>query len=273
MYPVKNHLVKSIFILVVIFISACEFEPFEPGSQELIIKDSALYNHLQLVAEEPETEFLSVGCVEFLYPFTLYNYDENAELIRKLAIGNNEDFTTALVNLEEGHAISLSYPITGLLADGTPVNINSNDELLSSLASCIDEEIERIIGECNGIASAEDCSWNITESLPEDSPYLNANMKVDGNNEVVFTVGDTTYEGTWIFYFIGNDLHLNIFFEYDDTNTPTPENGLLPIKEDWNMDWVIHSIDDEKIEIVKEDTLAFTLARTCEDSDEDSDGN
>jgi len=262
----KTNIIGIALMLLFTTVS-CEFEPYEPGlGEEVIEQESTLYSYLQLVTEDTNATVLQVGCVEFIYPFVLFVYDTDDVFVRKESILDNQSFAMVLATLEEDYAIGLSYPITGFLQDGSPIEINSNETLEASLQTCIDEQKEIILGACNGIATAKDCVWNVTESSIVDSPYTlaDANFKLEDDGSVSFIVDETTYVGTWIFYFIGNDLHMNMFYEYNADNMPDPENDLLPIKEDWNFDWKITYIDDEKIDIENNLDQTYALERVCE---------
>ncbi|MGB5818352.1 MAG: hypothetical protein WBG90_02630 [Saonia sp.] len=261
---------KNIFLTLLVSCSfcACEFEPYElREGEELIQQESVLYNYLQLVSDDPEAELIDIGCVEFIYPFVLFVYDTEQEFVQQESVLNNKNFTKLLAGLEEGHAISLSYPITGMLQDGSTLNITSNDELQASLETCIEEELEIILGACNAIAA--ECQWNVSESSVVDSPYLEAFFTMEDDGSILFQIGENEYNGTWVFYFIEELLHLNIYFEYDDDTQPLPENELLPIKDDWNYDWKITYIDEIKISIENDNGDTYTLNRICAEETDD----
>jgi len=246
----------------------CEFEPYGGEIEgELIRQETDLYNYLQLVANNPETPLLDIGCVEFIYPFLLFIYDEELSVVRKESVLDNENFTSLLSNLEKDYAISLSYPISGKLEDGTSVIITSNEELLNSLNTCIKEKLEIILGDCNAIV--QECVWSVTESSTIEDQYLESVFKLEDDGSVTFETQETTYNGTWVFYFIGNILHLNIHFEYNQDNEPNAENNLPNVKDDWNYDWEITYIDEEKINLENTEEQAYTIERICEQEIED----
>lgn len=273
---------------------------------EIIKKDDALYSYLGLVATDTDEEITDVGCIEFIYPFLLFQFDEQDEYVQQVSVLGNENFAFILSNLQDGHSIGLSYPISGNLIDGTLLSINNNEELQQSLDSCIEEELEIILGNCNAII--EECVWKVSESDPADSPYLSSFFALRSDGSVVFSViqkdggnddedlkeedeanGNEEDEGefrekvgTWIFYFIGPDLHININFGPEEEEKEE-ESGLVSeldtLKSDWNFDWRITYIDTDKIEIEKsyiqtattengsEETLVteqITLEKECE---------
>ena len=257
-----------------------------PENVQIIKKDDGLYSYLGLVATDTDEEITDVGCIEFKYPFILFQFDDKDEYVHQVSVLDNENFASILSNLQDEYSIGLSYPISGNLINGTPVSVNSNQELQQSIDSCIEQELEIILGDCNAIV--EECIWKVTKSDSEETPYLGSFFTLRDDGSVIFSVmqndaenekGDTGDDtigtdenenveerndeeqddedefkeetGTWIFYFIGADLHMNINFGPIEKN----ENGFVSeqdtIKSDWNFDWKIKYIDADKIEIEK----------------------
>jgi|GEM_PF-3613841 len=273
-----------------------------PENIELIEKKDPLFNYLGLTSKDTSSENTDIACIEFIYPFVLFEFDEDDEYVKQVSVRGNENFAELLDNLEEGYSIGLSYPISGNLEDGTPVTVEDNAQLQQSLETCIEEELEIIIGNCNAIATAEKCIWKITQSNPEESQYIDSFFTLREDGSVVFSVlqvseneeideseEELEYEtevGTWIFYFIGTDLHMNINFgpiEKDDNGEILESET---VKSDWNFDWKINYIDLERIEIEKtftqivesdngEDEEVFTenitLKKECKDGDDNED--
>ncbi|MEX0273112.1 MAG: hypothetical protein AB3N16_01910 [Flavobacteriaceae bacterium] len=244
-------------------------------SHDPISKEDTLYNYLKLISEDPETGPTDIGCIEFLYPFVLFQFDDGDNYIDLVSIQGNEDFAHFLNNLSDGHSISLSYPISGSLADGTLVEVNNNEELQKSLESCIEEKLEIFLGECNDII--EDCIWKITQSSQEESPYIGSFFAMKNDGSVIFSVlenheDDANTEdgndestddegseqpnyiketGTWVFYYIGPDLHLNIHLGPNESEEEGASEETNVVRSDWNFDWKIIYIDPVKIEIQK----------------------
>lgn len=310
---------KIILLLVPIFILSCQSDFDDPSIQELltsgtnpnfnseetISNDDTLYDYLNLVSRTTDTELTDVGCIEFIYPFVLFQFDDEERFISQISVKGNEDFTSILNDLQDGFSISLSYPISGNLLDETHITVNNNDELQESLETCIEEELEIIIGECNTIFTAESCLWRIIESDNDESPYIESFFEINDDGSVNFSVLDeeaaddtdseTTEEaiyntciGTWVFYYIGPDLHLNINFGPILENEEQQDNQEIDEKEqiklDWNFDWKINYIDSDKIVIEKEFvdptsenediiTEIITLEKECENDSMENDAS
>lgn len=314
-----NFMKKIVLLLVPIFILSCQSDFDDPSIQELltsgtnpnfnseetISNDDTLYDYLNLVSRTTDTELTDVGCIEFIYPFVLFQFDDEERFISQISVKGNEDFTSILNDLQDGFSISLSYPISGNLLDETHVTVNNNDELQESLETCIEEELEIIIGECNTIFTDESCLWRIIESDNDESPYIESFFEINDDGSVNFSVLDeeaaddtdseTTEEaiyntciGTWVFYYIGPDLHLNINFGPILENEEQQDNQEIDEKEqiklDWNFDWKINYIDSDKIVIEKEFvdptsenediiTEIITLEKECENDSMENDAS
>ena len=270
---------KILLLLVLVSISSCQtdfddetIESLLTGTNqniedvESIAKEDVLYDYLTLISNDSDEELTNVGCIEFIYPFTLFKFDDTDNFINQVSVLGNENFAALLNDLEEGYSIGLSYPISGNLMDGTPVTVESNEQLQESLATCIEEELEIIIGNCNSIVT--ECVWKITESDNEESPYIDSFFTLQEDGSVLFSIVQENeteisnedeeeqileYEtevGTWIFYFIGADLHLNINFGPIENNEEEATDTDR-IRTDWNFDWKVSYFDDTKIEIQK----------------------
>jgi len=250
---------------------------------ETIHKEDKLYSYLELVSKNDEEGLAEVGCIEFIYPFVVFQYDQEEKLVDRVSVIGNESFVDLLNDLQDGYSIGLSYPISGNLKDGTPVNVNTNEELHNSLETCIEEELEIILGACNSIV--EKCIWKVTESDSDESAYIDSFFSLNDDGSTILSTPKTDPQedefdvtlGTWIFYFIGADLHLNINFG------PIIEGEASEVvKSDWNFDWKVISIKDEKIEIEKTiiqtngegaeeiTTEKITLQKECGDKDENT---
>lgn len=264
----KTKLSQIFLLLSMVYVTiSCEFEPYEVGTlEDLIQKESSLYGYLQTVSQTPEAPLLKIGCVEFIYPFLLFTYDTEESFVTQTSILDTTDFITFLNNLNDGYSISLSYPISGVLPDGTILEVTSNEELEASLETCISENLEIILGECNAIATEMDCIWRIEESSVPEDPYILSNFDIQEDGSVRLSVDESEYKGTWIFYFIGDILHLNMAFGPEEENQNDPSQS--SIQEDWNYDWEITYIDEEKIILKNNEEQQYTLIRDCEKEEE-----
>lgn len=218
---------------------------------DLIAEDSDLFSLLDRVTTD-DPNATDVTCIDFIYSFTVIIYNEDIELQSSVIVNNDEEFSNVLDAVGEGQFINVSFPITSTLDDGTTLEINDKDELKAAIDACIEEEQQMTIG--NATATAMECVWEV--QIPEDvvySTYIDAVFKLSGGGVVEFFYRGDVYDGTWIFYFIEDELHMNINLDTEEI-----------VGEDWNFDWKVLSVSNATITIENDMDARFILDRECE---------
>ncbi len=244
----KNLWFLPLILLFTIFIS-CENEPVgEIDPSNVIQVDSELYNLIERAAGNDFDN--EITCIDFNYAFTLVIYDENMDIFGYQVITSDAEFSEFLGSLEEGKSISLSYPITSILDNGQPYTINNNEELKEAIDKCLKVDTTTT---CNGILTQASCIWKINHLDGPNSEYEGSYYEVSyfGNAGLYFQ--ENAYGGTWVTYFIEDELHLNIFISGDEN-----------ISEDWNFDWKVVSFDQSNMEITN-GIDSFRLVKECEE--------
>lgn len=236
-------------IFLLTFLNSCENEPISKADPSLVIQvNSELYN---LILKTASNDFENeITCIDFNYPFTLVIYDESMDIFGYQLINSDIEFSDFLASLEEGKSISLSYPITSILNNGEPYTINNNEELKEAIDRCIKADT---IGTCNGILTSPTCIWQITHLSGPTTAYNNAYIQVSNFGNAGLYANDKSYAGTWITYFIEDELHLNIFLTGDET-----------ISADWNFDWKVMNFNETEMEIAN-GTDSYLLTKTCDE--------
>src|SRR5690606_6466126 len=229
------------------FFTSCENEPIAKADPSKVIQvDSELYN---LVLKAASNDFENeINCIDFNYSFTLVIYDENMDIFGYQIIQNDTEFSDFLGTLEDGKSISLSYPITSILENGQPFEINSNEELKEAIDKCLEADT---LGTCNNILTTPNCIWKTTHLEGPNPEYDGAYFETSTLGNVGFLFNDHSYGGTWITYFIENELHLNIFIIGDEN-----------VSNDWNFDWKVISLNETEVEI-SNGTDRFLLTKEC----------
>jgi hypothetical protein len=73
----------------------------------------------------------AIECVDFQYPISFSIYNTDFQVIDTVTIQNDEELYQFLENLEDGEngtvLASLNFPVTLIYADGTTVEVNSNE--------------------------------------------------------------------------------------------------------------------------------------------------
>ncbi|MEM0519484.1 hypothetical protein [Aequorivita flava] len=236
-----------LLILAIICFSGCETESLGKADPSKVIQvDSELYNLIEKAAgNDFENE---ITCIDFNYAFTLVIYNEEMDIIGYQVIKSDLEFSEFLTTLEESQSISLSYPITSVLESGESYVINNNEELKEAIDRCIEADT---VTTCNNILTKTTCIWHITHLEGPNSHYDGAYFQVCATGNVGLNYKDNAYGGTWVTYFIEDELHLNIFVIGDQT-----------VSDHWNFDWKVVSFDVTQMEITN-GIDRFLLTKEC----------
>ena len=242
----KNFCYVFLVFLFPLFIS-CENEPIAKADPSKVIQvNSELYN---LVLKAAGNDFENeITCIDFNYPFTLVIYNEEMEILNYQLVKSDIEFSEFLGTLEEGKSISLSYPITSVLDSGQIYEINSNEELKEAIDKCLEADT---ITTCNNILTENSCIWKVKHLDGLNTQYENSYFEVSNLGNAGLYFNDDSYGGTWVTYFIENELHLNIFILGDEN-----------VSDDWNFDWKVVSFTETEMEI-ENGTDRFLLTKEC----------
>ena len=238
---------KIIYLFPLLFsfcFISCENEPINPAQINLDIVDEELFTFLQLITDEPTD--LSINCIQFNYSFTVFSFDENLDLVDTRAVFDNEDFIALLEALPETYFISVNYPISGTLANGELVEVNTNEELKNAIKNCSREERQR---RCNN--TLVDCTMKVRPAPGSPNDFEGATYKINRNGTVQFHYQDNVFFGTWVTLYIGDELFLNI-----DLNDNTV------VEEFWDHNWLVGVFTDEQI-FISNDTHTVLIEKDC----------
>ncbi len=242
----KNFFYFPLFLLITFF-NSCEDEPINKADPSKVIQvNSELYNLIERAAgNDFENE---ITCIDFNYPFTLVIYDENIDIYGYQVLQSDIEFSEFLETLEEGKSISLSYPINSVLENGQPYTINNNDELKEAIDKCLKADT---ITTCNNILTENSCIWKVNHLDGPNIEYEGSYFEVSNLGNAGLYFQDHSFGGTWVTYFIEDELHLNIFLTGDEN-----------VGEDWNFDWKVLSFDDAQMEITN-GVDSYRLIKNC----------
>ncbi|MFC4634205.1 hypothetical protein ACFO3O_09825 [Dokdonia ponticola] len=243
-------------ICVLFCLTSCENEDiddlFQITEADLIAEESDLFSLLdRITTDDPSAT--DVTCIDFIYSFTVVIYNEDVDLQSSRVVNNDAEFSEVLGLVSEGQFINVSFPISSTLADGTSLVIANKDELRAAIDACIEEEQIQAVG--NGTDILIECVWEV--QIPDDvifSTYTDAVFRVNPDGIVVFYYRGETYGGTWILYFIEDELHININLDTEEV-----------VGEDWNFDWKVNLITNQIIDFQIDEDTRFILQKECEE--------
>lgn len=261
----KKRIILLVCAITLLGFASCDNEDvddlFTTNTADLIAEDSELFELLERATSDSISDVKPITCIRFIYSFTVVIYSENSQLETSQIVNNDAEFSALLGQVGEGQFVGVSFPITSQLEDGSTFEVNNKEELKAAIDACVIEEQEGIIGDCEGLLQS--CVWEVqlpTGAIEYDT-YENAVFDVDADGTVDFYHRGVRYDGTWIVYFIEDELHINI--NLDDDN---PDDDYMT-DLDWNFDWKTVIVDAQTMEITIDQGKDYVLKQRCEEEE------
>nr|WP_321222083.1 hypothetical protein [uncultured Psychroserpens sp.] len=244
---------QLICITLLFILTSCSYDQddnltatIDINSVEVIRSDSDLYDDIKDITNDEERPDKSIACIDFIYPLTLFIFDDTDTYVSTNFIINDEQFSSILNGLNPNHSISISFPITGTLESGEEIIIDTPEELKVAIDNCHNEE-ELI--ECN--IFIQNCPLKIGYSYNYDNTYLGGYFYED-NGFTSLNVDNEVLFGSWSPLIIENELHFNINL-VDDTQ----------IGEFFNFDWKVTYLDENTMLLTNNDR-ELILNKRCD---------
>lgn len=147
-----------------------------------------------------------IECIDFQYPISISVFDASFDFIQTVEINTDEALYTFIDTLTPGTLASINYPITMVLADGSTLEVNNNQELQDAIEqaqnSCDeDDDNDWNDDDCTQASieqALEDCVWEITDYNGDDV-FNDYHIDFDPNYGFVVTSpnGAPLHDGTW----------------------------------------------------------------------------
>ncbi|QNJ98082.1 hypothetical protein [Constantimarinum furrinae] len=173
----------------------------------------------------------AIACLDIIYPVTFFIYDDNQQQIGTQTVNNDLELFIFLSTLENGEFISIDFPVSVVLEDGSIVLVNSNQELEQLITECVNNSggTPDPINEEQFELDLTTDVWYITyffDDFDETSNYSGYEFSFETNNTAQANNGSNTVNGTW--NFSGGAMpRLDLFF---GTTIPFDE-----LDEDWEI--------------------------------------
>lgn len=251
----KLSLPKFPIVLVLFLLTACAYDADDNlvnGQNgeftEIIPIESDLFRYLQEITSDDERPDKTIACINFIYPLTIFVFNDTNDLEFNNLIFNDDQFSMLLENIDETYSISMSFPITTILESGEEFIVENKEELKDAIDMCLYEEL---VYECNQLI--ESCIWKVGYSYNYENQYLGSIFQ-ESNGFTTLNVDNELSSGSWSPLIIQNELHLNINI-IDDSE----------VGEFFNYDWTVDYIDENSI-LLKNDERELILNQRCDDS-------
>lgn len=229
-----------------------------PNAEDLIQKDDELFGLLERVTQEENDPLQDIVCIDFIYPINLVIYNATLQPIGSVTIVGDDNFSAFLGILPADQSLSISYPISTTLSDGTEFTVNNNTELKLAIDSCSREDI---ISYCSNLFSSSTstttvpCVWKVQYDANGDNRYLSGYFDVNFDGTIKLYYGDQMYIGSWVFLFVNDELHMNINLE-----------GTSQVALDWNFDRKV--IFTEELITIQGLPKNTYLRKSCQDTED-----
>jgi len=255
-----NFCLRLFLFALLSFVSACGNDlndsPKDVVPVAVITQDSELFKLITRVTDDttdPANPLDGIVCIDFVYPLSLNIYDGALNIIGNQVIMGDDHFSNFLGALPAGQSLSISYPISTMLGDGSTFSVHNNSELKLAIDSCSREDI---INYCtalfcnvhNGVIL--DCFWKVQYAEGADNKYVGGTFLTDPDGSLVFNYNGIDYNGTWSFLFVNDEFHININLE-----------GTSAVALDWNIDRVTEVNGGD---LIIHNTKDIVLNQVCE---------
>ena len=223
-------------------------------TQNTIQKGSELYKLLETITTQGDNPVENTVCIDFVYPFKVFIYNSNLILEDEVLLFGDVQFSAFLSQLPTNYSISLSYPLQTTYPDGSLFTVNNNAELKIALDSCSREDI---ISYCSDLFGSPQgtCVWKVPYIPNVNNDFAGAVFTASSTGTITLHHLNTNYDGTWIFLYLNDELHLNISLA-----------GTNPsIVAAWNYNFKVTTFNGELFEL-QTPTLSRQLLKDCSNS-------
>lgn len=209
---------------------------------------------------EPDDD---IECIDFRYPISFSVYNGDFEVIDVITIDNDRQLHRFIKRVKEGDVFaSLNFPVTMVLADGTEIVVNNNEELQVTIEEAKDacneddnndyhdddftkERLDQLLKTCPWIV--HEIKRNQDNLIEEYHEYA-IQFKEDNIVKVKARNGDML-TGTW--------------------STRVTDRGALIKLEfdtlvDFTLEWFVYEIEYGKIKLYQEGGNRIILKKNCD---------
>ncbi|MDX1702197.1 MAG: hypothetical protein R3250_16340, partial [Melioribacteraceae bacterium] len=167
-----------------------------------------------------------IECIDFEDPISVSIFNSNFDFIETVQINNDEELYEFIDELEGGVFASINFPVTMILADGSTIEVNNNDELLAAIEAAedaCDEDDDYDYNDDDSDCSEEEVELALKECVWEISEYNNTqefdNYYINFKEDYTFLVslnGNVLHDGTWSVEEGENELVLTLDTDWGD---------------------------------------------------------
>ena len=231
--------------------------------EEIVIENRAALDELIRECQGENEPDDDIECIDFQYPISFSVFNKEFQIIDVVQIENDRQLYRFIKRVKNAEVIaSLNFPITLEYADGTTVEVNSNQELAATIREAkdaCDEDDDNDYGDDDFTKERLDeylklCPWvvweykrNNQDNTAEYQEYA-LNFKEDGV-VVMRARGGDILTGTW--------------------STRVSDRGALLKMEfdnlaDFTLEWIVYDIEYGKIKLYEEGGNRIIMKKNCD---------
>lgn len=206
-----------------------------------------------------------IECIDFVYPITLYTFNPNLTLTGNVTATDDSELRRFFTGLGEADLVSVEFPVSFELQDGTQVTVYNNDELKDVIENAIDicdEDDDNDYSDDDFTKTHLDtvlisCPWLVEDLERNDQDttdqYENYVMTFSEDGSVVARDREGNLSnGQWRTTVSNYRVILNIEFEF---------------LADFTAGWFVNDIDDgKKIKLHAGEDDRIIMRSYCEDT-------
>ncbi len=204
-----------------------------------------------------------IECIDFVYPITLFTFDINKQQTGNVTVDSDMEMRRFFAGLDEEDLISIEFPVTLKLYDGTEIVVDSNGELANAIENAkeaCDEDDDNDYNDDDFDEERLDfclteCPWLVKEvkrdGVNQTDQYFEylMNFKEDGTVTVKDREGNNLV-GTW-------------------STRASDEGALLKLEfdvlVDFSLEWLVYEIEEHKIKLYAGEGNRIIMQQLCED--------
>lgn len=209
-----------------------------------------------------------IECIDFVYPITLFTFDINKQQTGNVTVESDMEMRRFFAGLDEEDLISIEFPVTLKLYDGSEIVVSSNAELANAIENAkeaCDEDDDNDYNDDDFDEERLDfcltqCSWLVKDvrrgGMDQTDQYFEylMNFEEDGSVTVRDREGNNL-EGTWSTRASDNGALLKLEFD---------------VLVDFSLEWLVYEIEDHTIKLYADEGNRIIMKQLCvEDNDPD----
>jgi len=203
-----------------------------------------------------------IECIDFVYPVTFYTFDLNKQQTGSVVVDSDMDLRRFFKNLGENDLISVDFPISLKLYDGSEIQVTSNEELANAIEmakqACNEddntdfndddftqERLNNYLVECPFLVHEV-----ARDGIAQTDQYIDYLMNFKENGEVtVLDRAGNSLTGTWTTRVADHKVLVKLAFD---------------VLVDFNLEWYVFEIGEGKIKFFSEGGNKIVLYRACD---------